>query len=672
MTKNIFKITISLFTLVLFGCSDAKTEKLIADTEFVETLMSDMTLKEKIGQMTQVDRQFLNDISDISKYGFGSLLSGGGSTPATNEPKAWADMYDSYQREALKTRLKIPLIYGIDAVHGHNNVVGATIFPHNIGLGATRDAALVESVARATALEVAATGMDWDFAPCLAVPDDYRWGRTYEGFSEDTDLVSQLGGAAVRGYQSTDISNPQSVLACAKHFIGDGGTTFGTWLNNLIDRGNLAISEEELRKRHLPPFQKAIDEGVATFMAAYNTWNDVKCHANKFLLTDLLKEELGFKGFVVSDWAAIEEIPGDYKSDIITSINAGIDLVMVPGSLYGQNHYKTFIKLLKESIEEGSIPMSRIDDAVNRILSVKYDLGLFNEPYGNIEYASHVGSEKHRELARKAVRKSMVLLKNESNILPLNKNEKLTVVGSGANNLGMQNGGWTVEWQGRFTPDLEIMDEDKNGKVEKSELLSFMKEIYDKKFDKGAAENWFKEMDKNSDGQVDQGEMLAFERAKPFQPEGTSILNAISSALNNKKMINYDPRADNLSKGQTVVAVIGEYPYAEGYGDNPTISLNPFDKAVLQKCYEAGSKVIVIMLSGRPLIISEHIDKWSGFLAAWLPGMAGEGIADVIFGDHEPTGKLSYSWPKDISQLPLNVGDPDYEPLFPFGYGLSY
>ena len=672
MTKNIFKITISLFTLVLFGCSDAKTEKLIADTEFVETLMSDMTLKEKIGQMTQVDRQFLNDISDISKYGFGSLLSGGGSTPATNEPKAWADMYDSYQREALKTRLQIPLIYGIDAVHGHNNVVGATIFPHNIGLGATRDAALVESVARATALEVAATGMDWDFAPCLAVPDDYRWGRTYEGFSEDTDLVSQLGGAAVRGYQSTDISNPQSVLACAKHFIGDGGTTFGTGLNNLIDRGNLAISEEELRKRHLPPFQKAIDEGVATFMAAYNTWNDVKCHANKFLLTDLLKEELGFKGFVVSDWAAIEEIPGDYKSDIITSINAGIDLVMVPGSLYGQNHYKTFIKLLKESIEEGSIPMSRIDDAVNRILSVKYDLDLFNEPYGNIEYASHVGSEKHRELARKAVRKSMVLLKNESNILPLNKNEKLTVVGSGANNLGMQNGGWTVEWQGRFTPDLEIMDEDKNGKVEKSELLSFMKEIYDKKFDKGAAENWFKEMDKNSDDQVDQGEMLAFERAKPFQPEGTSILNAISSALNNKKMINYDPRADNLSKGQTVVAVIGEYPYAEGYGDNPTISLNPFDKAVLQKCYEAGSKVIVIMLSGRPLIISEHIDKWSGFLAAWLPGMAGEGIADVIFGDHEPTGKLSYSWPKDISQLPLNVGDPDYEPLFPFGYGLSY
>ena len=288
---------------------------------------------------------------------------------------------------------------------------------------------------------------------------------------------------------------------------------------------------------------------------------------------------------------------------------------MVPGSLYGQNHYKTFIKLLKESIQQGSIPMSRIDDAVSRILNVKYDLDLFNEPYGDIEYASHVGSEKHRELARKAVRKSMVLLKNESNILPLEKNKNLTVVGSGANNLGMQNGGWTVEWQGRFTPDLKIMDENKDGKVKKSELLNFMKGIYDRKFDKGGAENWLKDMDKNSDGQVDQQEMLAIERAKPFQPEGTSVLNAISSALNNKELVNYDPRADNLSKGETVVAVIGEYPYAEGYGDNPTIGLSPFDEAVLEKCYQADSKVIVVMLSGRPLIINEHIDKWDGFFA---------------------------------------------------------
>ena len=606
MTKNIFKITISLFTLVLFGCSDAKTEKLIADTEFVETLMSDMTLKEKIGQMTQVDRQFLNDISDISKYGFGSLLSGGGSTPATNEPKAWADMYDSYQREALKTRLQIPLIYGIDAVHGHNNVVGATIFPHNIGLGATRDAALVEAVARATALEVAATGMDWDFAPCLAVPDDYRWGRTYEGFSEDTDLVSQLGGAAVRGYQSTDINNPQSVLACAKHFIGDGGTTFGTGLNNLIDRGNLAISEEELRKRHLPPFQKAIDEGVATFMAAYNTWNDVKCHANKFLLTDLLKDELGFKGFVVSDWAAIEEIPGDYKSDIITSINAGIDMVMVPGAVkFGNESFENFLKLLEESVQEGSIPMERIDDAVKRILLIKKQSGLFDRPFSNQQLLAHIGSDKHRQIAREAVRKSMVLLKNKDGILPLPKEGKTIIVaGRGADNIGMQSGGWTISWQG------------------------------------------------------DMGQTT----------DGTTILDAIKSAVSPGTVVEYTPDGTAYT-GDLAVVVVGEKPYAEMQGDRKDLKLDKEDLDVIKRFKENDIPVVVVLLSGRPMIITDEIEKWDGLIAAWLPGTEGSGVADVLFGDYNPTGKLSFSWPKNINQFPIN---PEDDHLYSFGFGLSY
>ena len=606
MTKNIFKITISLFTLVLFGCSDAKNEKLIADTEFVETLMSDMTLKEKIGQMTQVDRQFLNDISDISKYGFGSLLSGGGSTPATNEPKAWADMYDSYQREALKTRLQIPLIYGIDAVHGHNNVVGATIFPHNIGLGATRDAALVEAVARATALEVAATGMDWDFAPCLAVPDDYRWGRTYEGFSEDTDLVSQLGGAAVRGYQSTDISNPQSVLACAKHFIGDGGTTFGTGLNNLIDRGNLAISEEELRKRHLPPFQKAIDEGVATFMAAYNTWNDVKCHANKFLLTDLLKEELGFKGFVVSDWAAIEEIPGDYKSDIITSINAGIDMVMVPGAVkFGNESFENFLKLLEESVQEGSIPMERIDDAVKRILLIKKQSGLFDRPFSDQQLLAHIGSDKHRQIAREAVRKSMVLLKNKDGILPLPKEGKTIIVaGRGADNIGMQSGGWTISWQG------------------------------------------------------DMGQTT----------DGTTILDAIKSAVSPGTVVEYTPDGTAYT-GDLAVVVVGEKPYAEMQGDRKDLKLDKEDLDVIKRFKENDIPVVVVLLSGRPMIITDEIEKWDGLIAAWLPGTEGSGVADVLFGDYNPTGKLSFSWPKNMNQFPIN---PEDDHLYSFGFGLSY
>ena len=418
-------VTVLLLIFNLFGCESVEEKEDATDITFVDSLLKEMTVDEKIGQMTQVDRQFLNDISDISKYGFGSLLSGGGSTPKINEPKAWAEMYDLYQREALQSRLKIPLLYGIDAVHGHNNVIGATIFPHNIGLGATRDAKIVEAVAKATALEIAATGIDWDFAPCLTVPNDYRWGRTYEGFSEDTELVTELGNAAILGYQSSNINNPNSVLACAKHFIGDGGTSFGTGLNGKIDRGNLALSEEELRKKHLPPFKKAVESGVATFMAAYNTWNDLKCHANKYLLTNILKEELGFKGFVVSDWAAIEAIPGDYKADIITSINAGIDMVMVPGAVkFGNESYEKFMKLFKESIEDGSIPMTRVNDAVKRILLIKKKAGLFDRPFSDQQLLSHIGSQKHREIAREAVRKSMVLLKNNNNLLPLPKNGK--------------------------------------------------------------------------------------------------------------------------------------------------------------------------------------------------------------------------------------------------------
>ena len=666
-----------LTTLVMCFNSCANTDN--KRTAFVDQLVSQMTLDEKVGQMTQVDKRMLDTEEDIATYFLGSILSGGGSVPDDNTTKGWVNMVNRYQAQALSTRLKIPLIYGIDAVHGHSNVVGATIFPQNIGLGCANDPELIYKINQATAIEVAATGLHWTFSPCITVPKDDRWGRQYEGFSESTSLVTRLTHAAITGYEDKLVKvNGRKIAACAKHFIGDGGTSWetGTLQEGMhsykIDRGNTSITEEELRKVHLPPYVEAINAGVKTIMISFNSWNGVKCHGSKYLINDLLKNELKFDGLVVSDWAGIDEIPGDYKSDIITSINAGIDLVMVPGSLYGQNHYKTFISLLKESVQEGSIPMTRIDDAVRRILSVKYDLDLFNDPFGKTEYAKHVGSDEHRKLAREAVRKSLVLLKNKSNILPLSKEEKLTIVGSGANNLGMQNGGWTVEWQGRFTPDLAILDKDNNNTVQKSELSSFMKSIYDKKFDQGAVDNWMKDVDKNSNGQVDEQEMLAFEKARPFQPAGTSVLEAISSVLNKNELVNYNPRADNLSKGNTVIAVIGEYPYAEGVGDSPSIGLSPFDKAVLEKCYQAESRVIVVMLSGRPLIIKDHIDKWDGFIAAWLPGMAGEGISDVLFGDYSPSGELSYSWPKDTSQLPLNVGDPDYDPLFPFGYGLSY
>jgi len=606
--KQIYFISIASLLLIFnsFGCESIISNNGSNDAEFVDSLIKEMTIDEKIGQMTQVDQQFLNDISDISKYGFGSLLSGGGSTPKVNEPKAWADMYDQYQREALNSRLKIPLLYGIDAVHGHNNVVGATIFPHNIGLGATRDAKLVESVARATALEVAATGIDWDFAPCLAVPNDYRWGRTYEGFSENTALVTELGNAAILGYQSTNINNPNSVLACAKHFIGDGGTLFGTGLNGKIDRGNLAISEVELRKIHLPPFKKAVESGVATFMAAYNTWNDVRCHANKYLLTDILKEELGFKGFVVSDWAAIEDIPGDYKSDIIISINAGIDMVMVPGAVkFGNESFEKFIKLFKESIEDGSIPMTRVDDAVKRILLIKKQAGLFDRPFSNQQLLSHIGSQKHREIAREAVRKSMVLLKNEDNLLPLPKNGKTIIVaGRGADNIGMQSGGWTISWQG------------------------------------------------------DMGNKTA----------GTSILEAIQSTVDPTTSVQFTEDGNNAI-GDVAIVVIGEEPYAEMEGDRIDLSLDKKDLAVIDKLKAQNIPVVVILLSGRPMIITDHLDQWDALVAAWLPGTEGHGISDVLFGDYNPTGELSFSWPKSMDQIPITKTD---DHLFDFGYGLSY
>ena len=606
--RTIYFKTITSFILIfnLFGCESMKNKDLAKDTAFVDSLLNQMTIDEKIGQMTQVDQQFLNDISDISKYGFGSLLSGGGSTPKVNEPQDWAEMYDKYQQEALSSRLKIPLLYGIDAVHGHNNVVGATIFPHNIGLGATRDAKLVESVARATALEVAATGIDWDFAPCLAVPNDYRWGRTYEGFSEDTELVTELGNAAILGYQSTDIDNPNSVLACAKHFIGDGGTLFGTGLNGKIDRGNLAISEEELRKTHLPPFEKAIESGVATFMAAYNTWNDVRCHANKYLLTDLLKDELGFKGFVVSDWAAIEQIPGDYKSDIIISINAGIDMVMVPGAVrFGNESYEKFMTLFKEAIEEGSIPMSRVDDAVRRILLIKKQSGLFDRPFSDQQLLAHIGSQKHRDIAREAVRKSLVLLKNDNALLPLPKNgKKIIVAGRGANNIGMQSGGWTISWQGEM-------------------------------------EN---------------------------KTEGTSVLDAIKLAVDPNVSVQFSEDGKN-TEGDIAVVVIGEEPYAEMEGDRDDLKLNKKDLDVIKRLKNKNIPVVVVLFSGRPMIITDEIDQWDSLVAAWLPGTEGQGISDVLFGDYNPTGKLSFSWPKSINQFPITKSG-SY--LFDFGYGLSY
>lgn len=577
----------------------------------VSGLISSMTLEEKIGQMTQVDYRYLQDVTDINKYFLGSILSGGGSTPPTNQPSSWVDLYNRFQEQALKTRLKIPLIYGIDAVHGHNNVVGATIFPHNIGLGCANDEKLIKEIAVATAVEIQATGLDWTFSPCLAVAQDERWGRTYESFSEDPDIVTKLGVATVQGYQMGNSLSKKSVLACAKHYVGDGNTVFGTGGNNYkIDRGDVVLDESELRSKYIKPFKESIKQGVGSIMISYNSWHGKKLHGHKYLINDILKQELGFKGFVVSDWAGINEIDKDYKASIIKSINAGIDMVMVPGSLNpDHDSYDDFIRLAIESVKEGSIPMNRIDDAVTRILKIKKKIGLFDGPIKKPQNTNMVGSKKHRELARESVRKSVVLLKNENKLLPIGKSgKKITFVGEHADNIGYQCGGWTITWQG-------------------------------------------------GSGDI---------------TPGTSILDAFKATIRDTNDISYSIDGEDIPDSDIIIAVIGEKPYSEGWGDRKSLDLSKENKKILKRVKEKNLPYLIILVSGRPMLIEDEIKDCDAFIAVWLPGTEGAGIADVIFGDHAPTGKLSMSWPRSMDQLPINIGDKIYNPLFPFGYGLSY
>jgi len=563
----------------------------------VADLLSRMTLDEKVGQMTQIDRSFLISKADIAKYYLGSLLSGGGSVPTPNTPTAWADMYDGFQSVALSTRLGIPIIYGIDAVHGHNNVYGATIFPHNIGLGATRDPDLVKQVGHITALEVTGTGIDWTFSPCLCVARDERWGRTYESFGEDPALVQSMT-TIIDGYQGTDLSADGSILATAKHFAGDGGTTGG------IDQGNTVATEADFRALFVTPYEAAVKRNVGSVMVSFSSWNGQKMHGNQHLITDVLKGELGFKGFVVSDWAAVKQLKGDYAAQVSTAINAGIDMVMVP------DDYQTFTLTLKNEVNAGHIPMSRIDDAVSRILTKKFELGLFEKPYTNRTYTAQIGSPEHRAVARQAVRESLVLLKNDNHLLPLSKNlKKIFVAGKNADDLGNQSGGWTLTWQG-------------------------------------------------SSGEI---------------TVGTTILQGITETVSADTTVTYDREANGLdSSYNAAIVVIGETPYAEGKGDARSLELDAIDQNVLQKVKASGVPMVVVLVSGRPLIVTDQLPDWGAFVAAWLPGTEGQGVADVLFGDYKPTGKLPHSWPRSMDQLPINVGDKNYDPLFPFGFGLTY
>jgi beta-glucosidase len=585
----------------------------------VEDLLSKMTLAEKVGQMTQVEKNSIKE-EDIPALFIGSILSGGGGYPTPNTPESWAKMVNIFQEYALQTRLGIPLIYGVDAVHGHNNVKGAVVFPHNVGLGATRDPDLVERIGQVTALEMIATGIYWNFGPVVAVPQDIRWGRTYEGYSDNTELVSTLASAYIRGLQNvdgtTDLSAPTTVLATPKHFVGDGGTKWGSSVCRMmgqpcmLDQGVTDVNEATLRAIHLPPYAAAVDAGAMSIMVSFSSWGGIKMHAQKVLLTDVLKGELGFRGFLISDWQAIDQIPGDYYGDIVTAINAGLDMIMVPYD------YAAFIDGLTLAVENGDVPMERIDDAVRRILTVKFQLGLFERPFADDALLAQVGSDEHRELAREAVRKSLVLLKNEGDVLPLAKDTPLIfVAGPGADDIGTQCGGWTIEWQGRpgrITPGTTIL-----GGIEAT-VSAGTKVVYDR-----------------------QG--------------------------------NFDQVTDDSSNpaiADVGIVVVGELPYAEGAGDRADLALSEHDVATIDRVKERSQAVIVILISGRPMIVIEHLDQWDAFLAAWLPGTEGQGVADMLFGDYLFTGKLSYTWPRSMDQVPLSAIGSD-EPLFPFGYGLE-
>ena len=420
----------------------------------MKPLLEQMSLEEKVGQMSQPDQMYLQSIDDIEKYHFGSLLSGGDSDPKSgNDLKSWTELCDTYQARALKVKPRIPLLYGIDAVHGNNNVIGATLPPQNIGLGCTRDAKLVEKLSVITAEEVRAIGANWAFAPCVTVPQDIRWGRTYEGYSENPDVVKVLGEAAVHGLQNGGLNNPLAVLACAKHYVGDGSTSFGTGKPNgpgskfPLDQGDSKIDEATLRKVALPGYITSLRAGVGSIMPSYSSWNGVKCSASKKLLTNLLKTELGFEGFLISDYAALQELPGSYKEQIATSINAGMDMVMIP------QHYQEFISLLLANVKAGTVPQSRIDDAVTRILRVKFAMGMMDPGRPQLtdrNLHKSFGSPEHRAVAREAVRKSLVLVQNNNKVLPLKKSVgHIHVAGKSADDLGNQCGGWTVQWQGK-------------------------------------------------------------------------------------------------------------------------------------------------------------------------------------------------------------------------------
>ncbi len=599
----------------------------LSDEARANDLLGRMTLDEKIGQMAQGERLALKPDS-IAGLGLGSVLSGGGSVPAINTPTGWADMVDGYQNQALSTRLQIPMIYGVDAVHGHSNVVGATILPHNIGLGSSRDPEVIRAGMKVTAQEVRATGIPWTFAPTVAVTRDERWGRSYESFGEDPSVVSLYARAAVEGLQGTDPTNmrgAETVLATAKHWVGDGGTEYGSGHGAyLLDQGIVkADTMQEFLDLHAAPYVPAIEAGVGSIMPSYSAVQigseaPIRSHVHTELNTEILKDQMGFEGFLISDWEGIDKVaglpiekgglgggPGAYAQAAKMSINSGMDMMMSP------YNFEAFINAIKDGVANNEVPMSRIDDAVKRILKQKFALGLFEQPFAERDNVDNVGSEANRAIARDAAAKSQVLLKNENDALPLSANQSIYIAGSTADNLGRQMGGWTITWQG-------------------------------------------------GSGQT---------------TDGTSIGQAIKAVGGDNVTIGEGTAAPAETYDVGVV-IVGERPYAEGEGDigNPadlSLELSAADKTTITNVGSQVDKLVVLVVSGRPQVIdAAQLGDIDALVASWLPGSEGDGVADVLFGAEPFSGSLSVTWPAAASQVPINVGDADYSPAFPFGWGL--
>ena len=587
----------------------------------VDALLGRMSVEHKVGQMIMGERASTSP-DDVRDHHLGAVLSGSGSHPAGNGPADWVAMNDAYWAASTtigEGRVPVPLLYAIDAVHGNATVRGATVFPHNIGLGAAHDAGLVARVAAACAREVLATGLDWNFAPTLAVARNVRWGRTYESFSEDPALVAAYAGPYVRAMQGT--LDDDGVVACAKHWVGDGGTTNGE------DQGNTDAGEAELERLHVAAYREAIEAGVLTVMASFNSWNRVKCHGHRHLLTDVLKGRLGFRGLVVSDWDGCDQLADDIGEAIALAVNAGVDMVMVSAD------WKRCLHALRDAVARGDVPMARIDDAVRRILRVKVRCGLFDRPRPSerpMANDASFGGAAHRAVAREAVRRSLVLLKNEGGLLPLRRDMRVLVAGRNAHDRGHQCGGFSVAWQG------------------------------------------------SSGNEAIEG--------------GTSIWEGIHDALPGA-CFSRDGTGASRAEHDVAIVVVGEKPYAEGMGDirdgarvasgpafggktadlvpyGPSLALadlHPEDLATIRRIADAGVPVVTVLVSGRPLVVERELAASAAFVAAWLPGSEGQGVADVLLGDHDFTGRLPFTWPAESSLDPL-AGPA----RFPRGFGLRY